>query len=500
MIEMLPFPWLVCTACLLALTVLFAVQGRPAAAGGFAVAAGERQLFLDDVGIAEREHLQRVMHQPAKKGAVIRPDRAAGVHCVQVRTAPVWDPEAGLFKFWDCAAEPPELHAEGTAVTGYYESRDGLHWARPNLGLIAFRDNRDNNYTNVVHEGRCLRLDYVAYDPTDPDPQRRYKAAMPPEGFAASPDGIHWRMLDIPGIASGDEANFSFDQKAHLFLLTVKRDGLNGRSVHLETSADFETWTNHGLVFHADDLDQQLFARNLEARLADPTLHQPVANDPAHHNVDVYNMGLFRYEGLYIGMPAMYHATGPADSGPNTDGFHLVQLVCSRDLKTWQRLGERQPFIGPSRTGSGAYDQTQIMPPSSAVVHGDELWFYYTGAKYRRLPPRPDPDVGAICLAVLRRDGFIGLAAGAKAGTVLTDPFTVPGTALVVNLDAGAGELTVQALDASGAVVAGSEPLSGDHAQQTVEWQKGSLAALEGRTASLRFTLRNAELFSYWIR
>ena len=39
----------------------------------FTVPAGERQLFLDDVGIAKIENLKRVMHPPAKKGAVIRP-------------------------------------------------------------------------------------------------------------------------------------------------------------------------------------------------------------------------------------------------------------------------------------------------------------------------------------------------------------------------------------------------------------------------------------------
>ena len=62
----------------------------------------------------------------------------------------------------------------------------------------------------------------------------------------------------------------------------------------------------------------------------------------------------------------------------------------------------------------------------------DELWFYYTGLKYRggwtyvgKFPngkhvPRPelDRDVGAICLAVLRRDGFVSLDATDTEGTV----------------------------------------------------------------------------------
>ena len=42
----------------------------------------------------------------------------------------------------------------------------------------------------------------------------------------------------------------------------------------------------------------------------------------------------------------------------------------------------------------------QILPPSAPVVHGDELWFYYTGIKYRKLPKGVTSDLGAICLAV----------------------------------------------------------------------------------------------------
>ena len=467
----------------------------------FRVAPGERQLFLDDHGVAETRDLRRVLHQPAKKGAVIRPDPDRGVPAVQVRTSPVWDPEAKRFKFWDCAGEPPELYAGGIHVTGYYESRDGLHWARPALGLVDFHGSKDNNFTFIHAQGQYYRIDYVVYDPTDPDPGRRFKMAMPPHGFGVSPDGIHWSPVDVPGVPSADEANFSFDEQAHLFILTVKRGGPHGRSVHLATSDDFETWTDHGLIFHADDLDQERGRENIRARLADPTLEPLAVNDPAHYNVDVYNMGIFRYEGLYIGLPAMYHAVGPSVSGDNTDGFHLVELTCSRDLKTWKRLGDRRPFIGPSPRGGGAYDLTQILPPSSAVRRGDELWFYYTGIKNRRLPPGADPDQGAICLAVLRRDGFISLDADDREGELRTEPFSLEGSTLHVNAHARAdGELRIMALDPLGRVLATSDTILGDQPRATVAWQDGDLAALTGQTISLRFTLRNAGLYAYWIK
>ncbi|HIB90002.1 TPA: hypothetical protein EYO57_22930 [Candidatus Poribacteria bacterium] len=94
-------------------------------------------------------------------------------------------------------------------------------------------------------------------------------------------------------------------------------------------------------------------------------------------------MGVFRYQGYYLGTPAMYHATSGVKNYPNTDGYHLVQLACSRDLKTWHRLGNRSPFIGPSPLSSGAYDLAQIIGSSNVILRDDELWFYYTGLKYR---------------------------------------------------------------------------------------------------------------------
>ena len=35
-------------------------------------------------------------------------------------------------------------------------------------------------------------------DANDPDPDRRYKAALLNAGFAVSPDGVNWTKLDVP--------------------------------------------------------------------------------------------------------------------------------------------------------------------------------------------------------------------------------------------------------------------------------------------------------------
>jgi hypothetical protein len=467
-------------------------------------AVGPRQLFLDDHGIAKTRNLHRTMHPPEKKGAVIWPDQPWEVS-LQTRCAAAWDVDEKIYKLWMITSTP----TPGVGGATYAESKDGIDWTKPILSQYEYAGSLENNFINVGPvqlEWPDNAMENVVYDPYDPNPSRRYK------GFLGafdrqpiiSPDGIHWTRLDVPKLPSQDESNLSYDRQTKSFIATFKTSGPHGRSHAIWTSKDFELWTNTNLLFHADDQDQLLARLNIAARLADPTLSKPIHNEPDDYNADIYNVGIFRYEGLTIAMPAVYYSTGKIPTG-NTDGFHLIQLASSRDLRSWQRLGDRQPFIGPAPIGGpkngqgGAYDLVQLLPPSAPVVRGDQLWFYYTGIKYRATPAKPDPDSGAIHLAVLRRDGFISLDAGEQPGTVVTKPLVVRGSKLHVNVDAEEGELKVDVLDDAGKLIAASEAVVGDKPRAVVQWKSGALTALEGQQISLRFSLRKASLYSYWM-
>ena len=469
----------------------------------FVVTRGERQLFLDDVGIAAMRNLVRTMHQPAKRGAVVRPDRPWETS-LQTRCVPAWDEEELVFKLWMITS----TNVPGVGGTTYATSKDGVRWTKPVLRQWEFQGSRENNFVALdpTMQWPDNAIENVVYDPGDPDPARRYKGLLGAidRRPMVSPDGVHWELLEVPSIPSQDESNLSLDEQAHLFILTVKQGGPYGRSVHLSTSNDFEHWTKPVLRFHADELDQELGREHIKARRADPKLQiqRPLwdirdsyKGHTAEPKVDVYNMGLFRYEGLYIGAPSMFHSN---DNRWNKDGFHLIQLVCSRDLLTFHRVGDRKTWIGPSPVGQGAYDLTQLLGPSAPVVRGDELWFYYTGIKYRARPKDAENNAGAICLAVLRRDGFISLDATETQGVVQTRPFSVPGRKLYVNADVSKGELRVELLNGEGEVVATSEPLSGDLPREDVKWATGDLAELEAQRISLRFTLTDGSLYSYW--
>ena len=504
---------------------------------------GERQLFLDLEGITSRESLTHTLHQPHKRGPVIEPEG----NSLQIACAPCWVAEEGCYKLW--------LHEEGG--TTYAVSEDGLNWVRPTLRCREHKGSLENSFVSpqcgrqVIYDpydadpsrrykslklrgsyermvsptGAHWRLDHnpwrLAYpqghvldnpsvyqlswvigveEHPDAEPGERFsgRGRFQTSDLTVSADGIHWRRLDCPGLPCGDTAILNYDEAAGTYIATLKEGemGPYGRSIALATSSDFEHWDGPDLVFHADQEDQELARQVIAERLANPRLQQPQHNVPAEYMVDVYYMGVSRYESLYIGMAAFFYHTG--DVRDNSDGFHHIQLLCSRDLRNWVRLGDRQPFIGPSERGSGLYDLSQILPPARPVTVVDgELWFYYTGLKYRSPPPDADEKAGAIHLATLRRDGFMSLDAGDHEGMVTTDRFVPGAPSLYVNVDAGSGgSLIVEAVDAVNSVVARSREVRGDQLRYPVQWE-GESPIHTRDPIQLRFRLQNAALYSY---
>ena len=86
----------------------------------YCVVRGQRQLFLDDVGVQQIENLVRTLHQPHKKGAVIRSSDPR--HTIQTRNAPFWDPASACYKLWVTGLGKPfmliGLHRNSVLVVG----------------------------------------------------------------------------------------------------------------------------------------------------------------------------------------------------------------------------------------------------------------------------------------------------------------------------------------------------------------------------------------------
>jgi hypothetical protein len=94
--------------------------------------------------------------------------------------------------------------------------------------------------------------------------------------------------------------------------------------------------------------------------------------------------------------------------------------------------------------------------------------------------------------------------AGEAAGSLTTRPVQFTGKHLFVNADAKAGELRAEVIDQSGMPMKGLSaadcvPFRADKTKQRVTWKEGDLAAAAGKPVRLRFRLKNARLYAFWV-
>jgi len=161
------------------------------------IAPGRRQLFLDDYAVDTMENLTRTLHQPDKKGAVIKPEKLWEKQAVQTRSMPAWDEKSKLFKLWVNASDGRPYPYTWTGPT-YLESKDGIAWTRPTLGQHEYRGSRENNILVIrpqAHWAANAILNVVC-TPVDPDPERRYKGF-----YSRFPRQPRWDSLEGVGRA-----------------------------------------------------------------------------------------------------------------------------------------------------------------------------------------------------------------------------------------------------------------------------------------------------------
>ena len=116
------------------------------------------------------------------------------------------DPASGRYQLWYQAyAGSTSRDKTRRCTVCYAESRDGLEWERPRLGLFDFNGIKDTNIVLVANGGKSDRYGAaVVFDPRDADASRRYKMAYfdfsmdggkeyPGLSVAFSADGIHWK-------------------------------------------------------------------------------------------------------------------------------------------------------------------------------------------------------------------------------------------------------------------------------------------------------------------
>ncbi|MEE2656927.1 MAG: hypothetical protein VX733_00365 [Candidatus Latescibacterota bacterium] len=467
-----------------------------------------RQLFLDDHAIESMDGVRRRLRKPDRCGPVIP---GAGV---QSRSTPIWNPEKALWEWWyfgrNCC---------------YATSEDGEHWEQPILGLFEVDGSRDNNVACDPTQG-ARSVFHIVRDDRDPDVSRRYKALFGSDGrqLGTSSDGFEWTLLDEV-IPSQDESQFTYDPISEHFLALVKHPTEWGRSVWLSTSVEFGDFSEPELIFHADETDWENCRRRVREIVDNPAYLTPPIVDDVDYFAQIYNMAVLPYQGFYIGFATVFNPIGAIPPpATNYTRINQIELTVSRDLKNWERVADREVFLGVEPWTGDNYACSQLLPSGAPVVREDgEIWCYYNALRmpgsreqYRdfnrrkelfRLGVSPEAfdDSAALSLAKLPSDRFVALEAD-EAGQVQTKPFELKGEEVYINAAAPWGKVFVEIVDAEsskaheGFWVPGEEPepFVGDELRARVEWKPKHDRVFD-RPVRLRFYLHQARLYSFWI-
>jgi len=405
----------------------------------------------------------------------------------------------------------------------YAESPDGIHWAKPNLGLFEWNGSKQNN---IVWDGPGAH-GFAPFRDTNPAaaPEARYKAlgvgGDKPGLYAfRSADGIHWSLLHPePVITKGafDSLNLAFWDAERGEYREYHRDFRDGRDIRTGTSADFLHWTEPEYLNYAA-LAQPGGGPQAPRDVRDPK----GSGSPFGRVSELYTNQITPYHRaphLLLGFPTRYLDRGwtaaakalprpdyrrvrakdsPREGTAVTDGL----LITSRDRRQFSvwpesflRPGLRHTdswFYGDTYQNWGLVETESHLPdaPPELSLYVTERTLQETGGRLRRYS--------------LRLDGFVSLHAPLAGGELLTPPVTFTGTELRLNVStSAAGSVKVELQDAAGQPLPGftladCDDLYGDDVDLRVTWRdQADLSRLRGQPVRLRFVLSDADVFSY---
>lgn len=295
---------------------------------------------------------------------------------------------------------------------GYAESDDGIHWVKPNLGLVDFEGSKDNNMLFRYAHGTGVFLDEEELDPS-----KRYKLVTKVEypgqhGYMAvnfSEDGIHWgRMIPWPRWnPPADSHNFPFRDKVDGQFKVITRTWKSGvRISSICSSSDFINWSQPREIIRGDGFESQ-----------------------------VYSMPVFWYDGVYLGLASMFHEGDR--SAPNFDTVDL-ELTCGATSDKFDRVAPYQYLIprGQGRYPTGEFDCGCIYC-AAPIDMGDRLCFYYMGGNGQHTNFRET----SFARAFLKKDRFAWYEQKdpAREAVLPTCRFNVYGNDLSILAETGEG-------------------------------------------------------------
>ncbi|MDI9605674.1 MAG: hypothetical protein QM305_10215 [Bacteroidota bacterium] len=450
-----------------------------------------RELFVDNYLIDKLYGVEIKMHSPVDEGAVLYFDEP-------------WDgPFSGymtvikddnIYRLYYRGL--PEAGKDGTdnEVTCYAESKDGIKWYKPNLGIHTIQGSKDNNV--ILANIAPVTHNFSPFLDMNPNatPDQKYKGLGGNEtigGLLAfvSEDGIHWKKLqDDVVFKKGvfDSQNVAFwseSEKCYVLYFRIWSDGgfteyKGFRSVGRTTSNDFIHWSEPEAMTFGDSPLEHLYTQQTSPYFRAPHIYVAIG-------------GRFMPERQVLTEEqAKKLNVNPGYFKDCSDAFFMT----SRGGNVYDRTF-MEAFIRPgigldnwvSRSNYPALNVVQTSPTELSI---------YVNQNYAQ-------PTAHLHRYSLRLDGFTSLSAPYKGGDVLSKAFTFSGKELEINYStSAAGELKFEIQDENGKPIPGftmddSDTIIGNEISRIVTWKGNkNVESLASKTIRLRIFMKDADLYS----
>lgn len=329
----------------------------------------------------------------------------------------------------------------------YAESPDGVHWTKPELGLVELNGNKKNNICLIESDPHSLSRvnDYltVIYEPENPDPQQRYKAAyiahVPLEDVrggisaigksekrigaiicATSADGLSWKVVgDRPANAGGERfevsslysfGGFYYATGQLISPWTWLPDGRDiGRVMLAYRSSDFVHWSKTKALSYVRPIQWTQTTKPLES-------------EQMHMGAGLWNRG-----NVLVGFHGMWHHTAKErPKGSNYSSYFYgmridLGLVVSNDGIHFREPNPDFKMVPRGEEGKD-WDNLSLLQANAFANVDDKTYVWYSQwdneGQFRNM------EIG---LATWRRDGFgyLSRKEDDNDAELITAPFTV---------------------------------------------------------------------------
>ena len=454
------------------------------------------ELFVDDYLIETMDGVQLKLHEPHSEGTVYKFDQpwegGTSGYVTMFKDGDRYrmyyrgssDPSYTIKQTVSPDEPTVPAHAQFTC---YAESKDGITWTRPNLGLHEFNGSKANNivWTEI---GSHNFSPFKDENPAAPA-EERYKAVASSNydgdkkkpvlnGFVSA-DGLHWRQVQKePIITDGafDSLNVVFWDTQRGQYTAIYRDFIHGlRSIKYATSKDFLHWTTGVWADFGDAPGAHLYTNS--------------------------TLPYYRAPQIYVAMPRRFMPwkTYFPEMDARSPGSSDAVFMSSRDGVHWHRFEEA--WIRP-----GLHERNwahRANTPSHGLLEtGPEEMSIYVERDYTFPSNR-------IERLTLRPDGFVSAHAGYPGGELITKPIVFTGTSMVMNFSTAAnGSIRIEVQDENGQPIPGflleeSPVIFGDKIAGVVPWKhpqgmtdRSPFSRLAGKSVRFRFVMRDADVYS----